>query len=323
MTALTPNGKASARSGRKTREIERAASQWVARHSLGALSGDFQREFEVWLSANPAHRTTFNRMSGALSALDGAGSIVREADRRARADTISWDARRKGVGLGVMGVALVGFIYIADLPSWFADFRTGRGEQRLVTLADGSRLFLDANAAVNIHYGARERRITLLRGRVHADVKHDDPRPFRAGALGGEVQDVGTAFDLEIEDAHVQLIVTEGAVVARNDGSTMLRTRGQGAIWGQRQAPHELTLAGIDAAGWRYGRLVFDRRPLAEVLRTLDRYSSKPIWLFNDDAAERRVSGVVRSAAIDESLTSLARAQGLKVRNLGIAVVLY
>lgn len=310
--------------GRSRRAVEREASQWVARHSLGALAGEARERFEAWLEADPAHGAAFDRLSGTLSALDGAGPVVREADRRARAATRTRSIRRTGAALAVSCVALVTAVALVDLPAEFADVRTERGETRALTLADGSRLLLDADSAVNLAYGAGERRIALVRGRVHAEVRHGDPRPFRIAALGGEVEDVGTAFDVALEEDGAFTVVTEGEVIARSGGTGLSLTRGHAARWREGSAPRPLALARIEEAeAWRHGRLVFDQRPLGEVLATLDRYASRRIWLWNGDAATLRVSGVVRSESVDASLASLVRAQGLKVRNIGVALVVY
>ncbi len=310
--------------GRKAREIERAASQWLARQALGSLSEEDHRYHEAWLRADPAHAAAFARMSSALASVDGAGTVVREADRRARIPASRRGRRRTGAALGIACVAVISVLSSVDLAAELADVRTGRGELRTIALADGSRLLLDADAAVDVRYDARQRMIRLVRGRVHATVRHGDPRPFLVAALGGEVRDIGTAFDVAMQGKMVETLVTDGVVLARNGDASLRLTKGQGASWRENEAPAAIREpAGAEAASWRYGRLVFDRRPFGEVVAMLDRYSSKPIWLWNGDVAGREVSGVVRSATVDESLASLAGAQGLKVRDLGIAIILY
>jgi transmembrane sensor len=45
-----------------------------------------------------------------------------------------------------------------------SDYSTGTGETQRVTLADGSRVELDAQSAIAVQYGAGQRRLTLLEG---------------------------------------------------------------------------------------------------------------------------------------------------------------
>ncbi len=310
--------------GRAARAIERAASQWLARQSLGSLDEEELARLEDWLSENLAHRATFDRMAGALASVDGAGPVAREVDRRARTQAANRSVRTASLSLGVACLAIITLFSTTDPVAEFADVHTARGEQRSVTLADGSQLLLDADAAVNIDYDRNQRTIKLVRGRIHADVRHGDPRPFRVAALDGEVRDVGTSFDVSFERDRIETIVTGGIVMARSAGIQLRLVAGEGASWRAGEAPRPVALTqDMRSASWRYGRLVFDRRPLAEVVTTLSRYSKRPLWLWNHNAGQRPVSGVVRASAVDGSLASLARAQGLKVRDLGFAIILY
>lgn len=309
---------------RPNRAIERAASRWIARQSLGSLGEDEHEEFANWLHADPAHAAAFARLSGALSALDGGGAVVREADRRARTEARRRSLRRTGAALTLACLALAGALAATDFRAEFADLKTARGERRAIVLADGSRLILDANSAADLDYSAGERRIALIRGRLHVEVRHGDVRPFRVAAAGGIAQDVGTGFDVSLKGGTAVAVVTQGRILARSGGRELPLREGQAARWSGGHAPRPLFEPPIAEAGaWRYGRLVFDRRPLGEVLATLDRYADKPVWLWNRDAATREVSGVVRSEAVDESLPSLAKAQGLRLRNLGMAWLVY
>ncbi|WEK48355.1 MAG: FecR domain-containing protein [Candidatus Andeanibacterium colombiense] len=311
-------------SPRASRGIERAASRWLARQSLGTLGEDERAEFEDWLCRDPAHFDAFERLSGTLSALDGSAAVVREADRRARTAARKNSVRRTGAALTLACLALAGTLAATDFRAEFADLKTGRGERRAIALADGSRLVLDADSAADIDYGTGERRIALLRGRLHVEVRHGDARPFRVAALGGVAQDVGTGFDVSLQGDGALAVVTQGEILARSGGRDLPLHKDQAARWSADGAPRPLFEPPLaEASAWRYGRLVFDERPFSEVLGTLDRYAGKPIWLWNRAAAGRKVSGVVRAEGVDASLASLVRAQGLKVRNIGVAWVVY
>src|SRR3546814_7213537 len=57
-------------------------------------------------------------------------------------------------------------------------YATTTGEQRTVALDDGSRVVLDTDSDLQVQYGKRERRLTLLKGRADFQVQHDTDRPF-------------------------------------------------------------------------------------------------------------------------------------------------
>ncbi len=179
-------------------------------------------------------------MSGALASVDEAGPVAREADRRARAKDAARSGRAVSLSLGAAGV--MALFLAMDPVAQLADVRTARGEQRTMRLADGSRLMLDADSAVDIDYDQDGRTIRLVRGRIHADVRHGDPRPFRVAALDGEVRDVGTSFDVSFERDRIETIVTGGIVMARNAGAQLRLVAGEGASWRGGEAPRRVAL---------------------------------------------------------------------------------
>jgi transmembrane sensor len=78
----------------------------------------------------------------------------------------------------------------------------------------------------------------------------------------------------------------------------------------------------VEQAGWRDGRLRFDRQPLSAVVSALDRYSRKRLILWNDRAGRQIVSGVVNAHQADREITALAQSQGLSTTDLGFAIIL-
>ncbi|WP_296615382.1 FecR domain-containing protein [Sphingomonas sp.] len=305
---------------RPSRTLERAASLWVARHSLGPLSDEQRAQFLRWQEEDPAHAQAFQRMSSTLAAFDQAGPVVRDTHKRALATERR--RRRAVAGLGVTAVAVIVTVVNLDVPARFADLRTGRGESRQMVLADGSRLWLDADSAVDIAFDARQRHLQLVRGRIHVEVAHE-ARPFDVAAGGGVVRDIGTGFDVERGDGQSRAIVTNGLASARANGTAVILHAGEGASWTGNGAPSRLEGSALgDAISWRDGRLSFSRRPLSEVVAVLDRYSSRRLVLLNAAAGHRLVSGVVRTRQADRDIAALAQSQGLSTTDIGIAILL-
>ena len=78
-------------------------------------------------------------------------------------------------------------------------FRTGHGEQLTHRLADDSVLHLDTDSAVTIRYSNNERLVTLIAGQADFEVAHEPNRPFRVLAGSAEIIDIGTKFDVRLE----------------------------------------------------------------------------------------------------------------------------
>src|SRR3546814_20175856 len=95
----------------------------------------------------------------------------------------------------VLAVGL-GYFFVqraSEVPA--VEYATATGQQRTVVLDDGSQVVLDTNSNLQVQYGRRERRLTLLRGQVDFQVQHDTLRPFVVHTAGGTVTATGTRLD--------------------------------------------------------------------------------------------------------------------------------
>lgn len=223
---------------------------------------------------------------------------------------------------GVLALVLAPCLLVAAglLPwdAWLADERSGTGEIRHFSLADGSRVALNSDSAIDVDLTGSVRRLQLLRGEVFVEVAPGS-KPFAVVDRDGAVNALGTRYAVRREDNDTLVTVTESRVrVQPLDG---------GDHWVEVQAGqqvrfdrHGVTTDNLPAApngqAWQSGRLVFDDVPVADVLRQLARYRRG--LLLADDAAlgDLRFTGVVPIAQSDEALALLASALPLKVSTL-------
>lgn len=207
-----------------------------------------------------------------------------------------------------------------------ADHRTAANVSEY-SLPDGSTAWLDAGSAIRVDFGARERRIRLLRGNAFFTVRHGEARPFRVQALRGTVEDIGTSFEVRHGGGRVDVAVTQGAVSVEpesgGDRSVLLREGESAAYDSSGSLARTRALEPDSVAAWRRGELMIDRRELPEVIRQIGRYRSGPTWIWGDLSARRPVSGALRIGDADAALRDLAAEQGLKIAWLpgGIAIV--
>ena len=68
--------------------------------------------------------------------------------------------------------------------SWLADYRTGTGERRTVTLADGSELTLNTRTSVDVSMDPTRRLLVLREGEILVQTAHSLAGPG-AGAKDG------------------------------------------------------------------------------------------------------------------------------------------
>jgi transmembrane sensor len=93
--------------------------------------------------------------------------------------------------------------------AWFPDYETARGEQRHVTLADGSAITIDTDAALSFRRSHDRRAVTLFRGQIVARVVKDKARPFIVETSEGSATAKGTAFVVRREGDVTTVTVIE------------------------------------------------------------------------------------------------------------------
>lgn len=194
--------------------------------------------------------------------------------------------------LPVLALA-VASVLLAD-PAWQTrDYRTSVADRRQLTLPDGSRLLLDAETHLQVRRHLRSRQVVLLQGRARFNVQHSAWRRFQVDAGPVHVRNYGTVFDVDRQGDLSEVTLWRGEVGVRVDGSDAEQRLKPGQrLLAQAGSLSPPEAAGPDRADWTRGRLQFDRLPLSEVLRILQRYHDRPIVLDDPALGALLVSGV-------------------------------
>jgi transmembrane sensor len=211
-------------------------------------------------------------------------------------------------------------------------YQTRVGEQRDVTLPDGSRVTLNTNTLLTVHYSKARRYVEVLRGEALFAEKTDSARPFEVEAGGVLTRALGTEFNIDLRGSRVTVSVLEGAVsvtptTAEAGGSVLpprdaqsgesaavtTLSKGQAIDFrasGGRMQEHQADLRRIDA--WRTRRLEFTDTPLPDAIDEFNRYSSVRVVVGAPELASVRVSGVFRIGDADGFLYGLREALKLE-----------
>lgn len=231
--------------------------------------------------------------------------------------------RPKTKGLPLLGLALAiglagGSYWQVQSHGWMADERTAVGERRSLQLADGSRLELAPRTRVDIELSGSQRLVRLYAGEVFVQVAADPQRPFEIEAGNGRLRALGTAFDVRNSGDSVALVVTEHAVRVTHGESAQVAEveQGQGLQYGKQWLARPQAVDVSAATAWRRDRLVFNERPLGEVVDELRRYHPGVIWLRDDELSSLPVTGIVGTADVMAQLQLLQQSLPLRVRQL-------
>ncbi len=341
---------------RETQEaIDAAAADWTARLGGAPLSDAERHDLAGWLAADPAHeaalaeaRAVWQMMGAlppdALAQHDGANARATPANDISPGPA----GRRRWAPVAAVAACLAFLVVLGG--TWLgdpmlllnADYRTRPGEQRQVTLSDGSEVTLGPDSAMAVAYSQRERRIDLLAGVAYfkaAPMGAGEPRPFAVEAEGGTAKALGTEFMVErlAEDVRVTVAVHRVAVsletppgqttadpVTDQSSAGVTLGRGQSVRYSHDGigSPREVDPA--QAAAWRRGRLIFDDVALSDVVTALNRYRRNRAVILDPTLAARKVSGIFQADQADLALATIARDLGVGTATLpGLVTLLY
>jgi transmembrane sensor len=288
--------------------VHEEAAGWLMR--LNAAPNDVAtlEAFEDWRDAAPEHRAAFDAVQDSWALFgDQAAAPELLALRR---DALGRTGRRPRLDLGRRGLAAgLAALIIAPLavygwrrlgPDARQTLRTAVGEQRTVTLSDGSRVSLDANTLVKVAYSPALRLAEVVEGRAHFEVAKDKARPMRVRAGRRTVTALGTAFTVEHQGERVVVTLVEGRVAVTETAPP----RGvappakelvpqQQLVFAADAAPRMHEAVDVERAmAWREGKLVFDDENLADAVARVNNYSRVKIVVEDAPARALKVSGI-------------------------------
>ena len=323
---------------------EEQALVWFTRGLDAPLSADQQRQLQDWLDARPEHAEAYARVQNLWQA-DSFEQALRDletdlaappspvpvpvpvpvgASSLAKARKAGPEKNRWLPWATAAAILLTLGTWLGDLPLRLqADYLTAIGEQKRITLADGSRILLGSNSALATDIGADHRNLRLLRGDLYLEAAHDTQRPLRIKADDALVEVVGTRFSVSLRDDDVAVAVDEGRVrLSSSAGETSLLDAGTWQHLRHGRLAERHAQGSADQHGWTEGRLIFQDRPLAEVLKELGRQRVAPILLFGE-AGKLRVSGNYKLDDPEAVVTALARLGNAQLTRLpgGVLIV--
>ena len=288
------------------------AARWHALTMLGNLTADDERKLDDWLARDLAHRLAYADVAATGFALEQAAPRVEILAAKAPVWT-----RLLAIAATIVvavGIALLGPHAWQDLRS---DARTAAGVLTTRALADGSTLKLDTDSAVALDFSGTKREVELMRGALAVEVVKDPTRPFRVHAGGVEATAVGTKYVVERKvGGGVEVGVTEGRVAVRATpgAEPVMVTAGERVridASGRTTGPEPFSPL---AYGWTRGVLSFDRVPLREAVREIERYLPGRVWVRAD--ADTPVTATFPADEPAAALESLARANGLEAKRV-------
>jgi transmembrane sensor len=278
-----------------TNEAEEQAALWAARLDGSVLTADQRTALDGWLAEHPAHRALLSQYCQFSADLEQqmpllAGIREMSVEVQPSLETaqphpwLRWPMMASVALTAAAAVALV--FWLARPQPQFENFATTAAHRSTLTLADGTRVELNARTSLRIEIDGNRRHAQLSAGEAFFAVHKDPTRPFIVDTPAGSVRVTGTQFAVRAESpGALEVTVAEGSVQARPGDVAGHAATPVALTAGDRLTARDgvvsvqaLTPVALDhALAWRQGQAVFDGVPLREALARFARYHGRKI----------------------------------------------
>jgi transmembrane sensor len=153
---------------------------------------------------------------------------------------------------------------------------TPRGGQYQLTLADGTKVWLNAASSLRFPTAFTSgERVVELTGEAYFEVVHNSKQPFKVKTANQVVEDIGTRFNINSygdEDAAATTLV-EGSVKIFNAGRQTMIKPGQQYLVKSSDVPEIKSDVDIDeVTAWKNGMFQFNNADIKTIMRQISRW---------------------------------------------------
>src|SRR5579863_2958911 len=285
----------------------------------GELTSEDKLQLEAWLAISAANRVQFERLEQVWK--EGVADYPRylEVD-----ETRAWSevqarldpgaAPRVGV-VARMGrwrwsvAAAVLLLVVGGVEIWQrapngegARYETAAGEQRSITLADGTTVAMEPQTKILVR---GTRMVLLLGGKAGFDVTHHKDKPFEVVMDGASIRDIGTNFVAFHTTDSIGAEVTDGKVAFTNrvTGETRELTAGGTLI---------MLMSPGQRGEMQTAELRFDNARLTSVIAAMQTRFGKKIGLTDTALGNKRLTVHLDGETFDDAMKVICASLNLE-----------
>ncbi|NAT79026.1 iron dicitrate transport regulator FecR [Dickeya dadantii] len=254
-----------------------------------ACSERERRAWRSWLESDDRHQLAWRQV-------EQIQARFQTPDNRLISSVLSRQGRERRSALKLLVLAgLTGTVgYSLPWRSYAADYRTGVGERRQLTLAQGVQVWLNTDSALNVRHQNDELVLQLLSGELLLEREDGENTPLWLETGQGRVMPASVCkLSLRTWEQRSCLAVFGGEAYLQLAAGADRRLRlpaGQEVTYSREQWQPPVAVLTFRQS-WSSGVLVADNMRLDQLIGEIARYQRLHFQL-DDDVAALRISGV-------------------------------
>lgn len=329
----------------------------------GNISPEENAEFHAWLSASPDNRKSFSelkaiwRLMGRLEPVAPAvgqwpkivASIQLEKQRESgqRIHHLNqiitphllrshrmWIHAYRVAAILVVAVGIYfaqSYVRLSGLSAdgiGLREVTTVNAQRTEVGLPDGTIAYLNVASKLSFpeHFSGSVREVRL-EGEAYFEVEPEGD-PFVVRTSVAVVRDLSTEFNVKARDGKVQVVVRTGRVAVHSvepvPAEEVELVAGEMTEVEKDRRPSVPKKVDVGRfLAWRKGILVFDRTPLPEVTKELERQYNIQSQISDPILEKRTVTGTFEGKQFDDVLSAICLALDLRYRHISSGVLIF
>jgi transmembrane sensor len=315
------------------RLIQAEAALWVTRLHGPRRDPTLESGFRRWLAEDPRHAAAFELATDAWQRSGNLATSLPMGSEHPK-------PRFPRLKFSAAVLASTAFMCIAVLTALHflrdGTLATGPGEQRILTLSDGTRVTMNANSRMLVQFDDHVRKVVLATGEVSFDVTKHQVRPFAVVIGDRKIIALGTSFVVRRDQpngAAFTVTLLEGRVAVEPLSFPDVLPKQSVAAVRLLSPGERLRFAGNSAetvdspsiekvTAWQRGLLIFDDTSLSEAAAEFNRFGPSKITIDDVDVGRIRVGGVFRIGDPADFAQVVANTHHLRIINRSGEIVI-
>lgn len=224
-----------------------------------------------------------------------------------------------------------GLLRVLDRPSpqlTYTENISNKGEKKNILLADGTKIILNSDTKLRIPGNFnKEERIIEIEGEGFFDVTPNPDKPFIIRSGETQIRVLGTSFNFKSykEDDFIKLTVSTGKVrvnVADQDLQLSVSPNEHLSINKIDGNVSKETIQENNYIKWIQGSLYFNKEPIREVIKTINRTYNRKVILQCKNC-DYKITGTHDNKSIEAVIEAICFTTGLHSRQEGDNIIIY
>lgn len=214
------------------------------------------------------------------------------------------------------------------------DKYSGTGSRFMITLSDGTRIWLNADTKISYpEVFAEDKREVYLTGEAFFSVASNAEKPFYIHLNKAAIRVIGTSFNVKAysNEESIQTSVVSGKVAfmsrttnPKAHRDSVLLIKNNKVIYSPSTGDMRTqTTNALDDREWINGKLIYKSETLEAITRQLERNFGKKVTIKDPKVGQYRFTGTFEESSLDEIMHYLSMTRSFKYEITEKTLVIY